>query len=104
MKMIIIYPWMLKKFKGLELFIFAVIFSFHSYKKKTILKLNTWLELLSCSRSQFYESIKKLINKNVIEGSILDGLSLVDNVIHISNAVDAYISESWEDLISDIDD
>ena len=104
MKMIIIFPWMLKKFKGLELFIFAVVYSFHSYRKKTIIKLNTWLDLLSCSRSQFYEAVKKLISKNILEGSIVEGLSLVDSIINVSNHFEEISNESWEKLISEIED
>lgn len=77
MKTVVIYEFMIKelKLKGLELLFFALVYSFAQFDSQLFAKVETICEFLDCSRSQFYEVRKSLINKKLI--SLIEGSYII---------------------------
>lgn len=76
MKSIIIYDWMLKHpdLNGYKLLIFAVVYHFTSLGSGCFIGLKSWLDLLDCSRSQFFKARTELVSLGLLD--FKDGCSL----------------------------
>lgn len=69
MKSIIIYSFMIKdlKLKGLELLIYALIYSFSQFGQKCYMTAETIADVVGCSRSQVFRVIKVLLAVHFID-------------------------------------
>lgn len=71
MKTIVIYEFMLKEFKlsGLELLLYALIYSFTQFGVGCCVSPDKICDFLLCSRSQYFKVKKELIRKGLVVAS-----------------------------------
>lgn len=69
MKTIIIFQFMVKdlKLKGLELLIYALIYSFTQYGQKCFMSAESIADAVGCSRSQVFRVLKTLHTAHFID-------------------------------------
>lgn len=67
-KIIVVRDFMLSEYrlKGISLLMFAVIYNFSSLGQSCFMSIECWLDLLQCSRSQFFKAKNELVNKKYI--------------------------------------
>lgn len=71
MKSIIIYSFMTKelKLKGVELLLYALIYSFTQFGCGCCASVDIICDFLGCSRSQFFKAKKELISSRLVVAS-----------------------------------